>query len=178
MEAGENNWECCHVSFDIRHDARSTGREQLVRWTMGSVLCDAVGRHACPVSNTGQIPGLVERSAGAGIAPQTILEVVRDPPGSKSVPAHHAGDRLGGLVLVGIPGVGHAAEGRHVDWILEITKSSAFAVELAVGSLTSQVRSSIWDAAPRRSTEGDSTNFATCVLCRIVRLPRVLPLGL
>jgi hypothetical protein len=72
---------------------------------MGSVLCDAVGRHACPVSNTGQIPGLVERSAGAGIARQTILEVVGGPPGSKSVPAHHAGDRLGGLVLVGIPGV-------------------------------------------------------------------------
>jgi hypothetical protein len=50
---------------------------------MGSVLCDAVGRHACLVSNT----------------------VVDGPPGSKSVPTHHAGDRLGGLVLVGIPGV-------------------------------------------------------------------------
>ncbi|MFM8189884.1 MAG: hypothetical protein ACKN85_15495, partial [Pirellula sp.] len=63
----------CHVSFDIRYNARSTGREQLVRWTMGSVLCDAVGRHACPVSNTGQIPGLVERFAGVGIASQCIL---------------------------------------------------------------------------------------------------------
>ncbi len=68
-------------------------------------------------------------------------KVVDGPAGSKSVPAHHAGDRLGGLVLVGIPGVGHVAEGRHADWIAKKTTSSAFAVELAVRSLTSQGRS-------------------------------------
>ena len=68
-------------------------------------------------------------------------KVVDGSPGRKSVPTHHAGDRLGGLVLVGIPGVGHVAEGRHLEWIPRKTTSSAFAVELAVRSLTSQGRS-------------------------------------
>ena len=126
----------------------------------------------------GQIPGLVERSAGAGIARQTILEVVGGSPGSKSTPAHHARDQLGGLVLDGILGVGHVAEGRHVDWVPMETMSSAFAIVLATRSPRTHVRSSIWGAVHRRLTEGDSTNFATCVSCRKARLPRGLPRGL
>ena len=133
-----------------------------------------ISRHACPVSNTGQIPGLVERSAGASIARQTILEVVGGSPRSKSIPIHHAGDGLGGLVLVRIPGVGHVAEGRHVDWVPMGTMSSAFAIVLATRSPRTQVRSSICGTVHRRLTEGDSTNFATCVSCRKVRLPRGL----
>jgi|694.fasta_scaffold138041_2 hypothetical protein len=42
-------------------------------FTLHSGNCPVAGHHACPVSNTGQIPGLVERFAGVGIARQCVL---------------------------------------------------------------------------------------------------------
>jgi|694.fasta_scaffold88785_3 hypothetical protein len=47
------------------------------------------------------------------------------------------------------------------------TMSSAFAIVLGVRSRSSRVRSWIWVAAPRRSTERDLANFATYVSCRV-----------
>jgi hypothetical protein len=73
-------------------------------------MCDAIGRHACPVSDTSEIPRLVVDSANAGIVRQTILEVVGGSPRGKSVPTHHAGDRLGDLVLVRGPGETQVAD--------------------------------------------------------------------
>ena len=103
-----------------------------------------------------------------------IFVVVRRRGGCEPVAAHAPRDRLGGVVLVRLPSVRYVAEGRHVDWIPMGTTSSAFAVVLAVRLLTSQVRSSNWGAAHRRSTEGDSVSFATCVSCRKVHLPHAL----
>ena len=103
-----------------------------------------------------------------------IFVVVRRPGGGECVAAHDPRDRFGVLVIVRVPSVRHAAEGRHVDWIPVGTTSSVSAAVLAVRLLTSRVRSSFWVEAPCRSTEGYSTNFATCVSCRKVRLPHGL----
>ena len=55
----------------------------------------------------------------------------------------------------------------HLDRIPRETRSSAFAIVLGVRSRSSRVRSWIWVAAPRRSTERDLANFATYVSCRV-----------
>ena len=44
--------------------------------TVGSILSGTVGGNARPISDLGQIPGLVEGSAGASIARETIFVVV------------------------------------------------------------------------------------------------------
>ena len=94
-----------------------------------------------------------------------IFVVVRRPGGGECVAAHDPRDRFGVLVIVRVPSVRHAAEGRHVDWIPVGTTSSVSAAVLAVRLLTSRVRSS-WQSgqsnrSPSETLTGETNSQAS-----------------
>jgi len=85
-----------------------------VRWAVRAILGGAVGRDTGPVPDGGQVPGLGEQRRSAGRSARetrkAIFVVVGCPGGGEPVAAHDPRDRLGSLVLVRIPGVGHVPE--------------------------------------------------------------------